>query len=84
MPAQPTFVVVILFSSMYDAYSMQVIPVIGKVVANDWHSYRYLVESIRRFPCQEDYATMIEDAGFRNVDYTNYTFGVAAVHMGVK
>ncbi|VDD82916.1 unnamed protein product [Mesocestoides corti] len=69
---------------LYDLYSMEIIPVIGKVVANDWHSYRYLVESIRRFPCQEEFAAMIEDVGFRNVQFTNYTFGVAAVHMGVK
>ncbi|VDM35362.1 unnamed protein product [Hydatigera taeniaeformis] len=69
---------------IYDVYSMQIIPLIGKVVANDWHSYRYLVESIRRFPSQYEYAGMIEDAGFRNVQFTNYTFGVAAVHMGLK
>ncbi|EUB64511.1 2-methoxy-6-polyprenyl-1,4-benzoquinol methylase, mitochondrial [Echinococcus granulosus] len=73
-----------ILRTIYDAYSMQLIPVIGKVVANDWHSYRYLVESIRRFPHQYEYAGMIEDAGFRSVQFTNYTFGVAAVHMGVK
>ncbi|VDL11646.1 unnamed protein product [Hymenolepis diminuta] len=75
---------VFYFLRMYDAYSMQIIPIIGKVIANDWHSYRYLVESIRRFPNQVEYASMIEDAGFRNVQYTNYTFGVAAVHSGIK
>ena len=63
---------------------MQVIPVIGKVIANDWYSYRYLVESIRRFPNQHEFAEMIENVGFRRVEFTNYTFGVAAVHMGFK
>ncbi|VDK20609.1 unnamed protein product [Taenia asiatica] len=74
----------VVLRTLYDAYSMQIIPMMGKVVANDWHSYRYLVESIRRFPNQYEYAGMIEDAGFRSVQFTNYTFGVAAVHMGVK
>ncbi|KAM7540691.1 hypothetical protein Aperf_G00000041713 [Anoplocephala perfoliata] len=69
---------------LYDAYSMNLIPIIGKLIANDWHSYRYLVESIRRFPDQIEYAGMIEDAGFLNVHFKNYTFGVAAVHSGVK
>ncbi|VDK40048.1 unnamed protein product [Dibothriocephalus latus] len=68
----------------YDVYSMQMIPVMGQLIAGDWHSYQYLVESIRRFPDQQEFANMIEDAGFRNVKWTNYTFGVTAVHVGIK
>ncbi|VDL94306.1 unnamed protein product [Schistocephalus solidus] len=68
----------------YDAYSMRLIPVMGQLIAGDWHSYQYLVESIRRFPDQEEFASMIEAAGFRSVNWTNYTFGVTAVHVGIK
>lgn len=56
----------------------------GKVIAGDWDSYQYLVESIRRFPDQEKFKLMIEDAGFRAVDYEDLTFGVAAIHSGFK
>ncbi|KAL7061588.1 hypothetical protein AAHC03_01665 [Spirometra sp. Aus1] len=73
-----------LLRKIYDVYSMQLIPVMGQLIAGDWHSYQYLVESIRRFPDQEEFASMIEDAGFRSVRWTNYTFGVSAVHIGVK
>lgn len=69
---------------MYDAYSFAVIPAIGEAVAGDRASYKYLVESIRKFPNQEAFADMIADAGFAGVDYTNFTAGVAAVHSGFK
>jgi len=69
---------------IYDAYSFQVVPVMGQVVAGDWKSYQYLVESIRQFPCQEDFKEMIEDAGFCNVSYENLMLGVAAIHSGFK
>ncbi|ELT92682.1 hypothetical protein CAPTEDRAFT_183291 [Capitella teleta] len=69
---------------IYDEYSFQVIPVMGQVIAGDWHSYQYLVESIRQFPNQETFATMIRDAGFKFVRYENLTFGVAAIHSGIK
>ena len=66
----------------YDAYSFTVIPPLGKLVTGDRDSYQYLVESIRRFPKQDVFADMIREAGFSNVSYTNYTGGVAALHMG--
>lgn len=69
---------------IYDFYSMQTIPVLGYLVAGQWQAYQYLVESIRNFPDQETYKTMIQEAGFRCVTYTNFTFGVVAVHSGFK
>jgi demethylmenaquinone methyltransferase / 2-methoxy-6-polyprenyl-1,4-benzoquinol methylase len=66
----------------YDAFSFQVIPRIGRVIAKDEPAYRYLVESIRRFPDQERFAGMIRAAGFSRVTYRNFTAGVAALHMG--
>ncbi|HTK36102.1 MAG TPA: class I SAM-dependent methyltransferase [Caulobacteraceae bacterium] len=66
----------------YDAYSFKVIPAIGALVARDRASYQYLVESIRRFPDQDRFAAMIEQAGFGRVGYTNFTGGVAALHHG--
>ena len=66
----------------YDAYSFKVIPAVGQLVAKDRDSYQYLVESIRRFPDQRAFAAMIGAAGFRNVSFTNFTGGVAALHQG--
>eukprot|EP00160_Parvularia_atlantis_P021876 Unigene9659_Nuclearia_a/m.29515 Unigene9659_Nuclearia_a/g.29515 ORF Unigene9659_Nuclearia_a/g.29515 Unigene9659_Nuclearia_a/m.29515 type:complete len:290 (-) Unigene9659_Nuclearia_a:22-891(-) len=71
-------------AQLYDAYSFGVIPLLGEVVANDRASYQYLVESIRRFPAQDDFARMIREAGFRGVSYENLTLGVAAIHTGFK
>ena len=68
----------------YDAYSFNVIPQMGKLIANDRDSYQYLVESIRKFPDQDRFAEMIRNAGFGNVKYRNLTFGVAALHSGWK
>ncbi|KAM9331123.1 2-methoxy-6-polyprenyl-1,4-benzoquinol methylase, mitochondrial [Gastrophryne carolinensis] len=73
-----------LLAKLYDLYSFQVIPVMGEVIAGDWKSYQYLVESIRRFPPQEEFKEMIEDAGFFKVRYHNLTSGVVAVHSGFK
>jgi demethylmenaquinone methyltransferase/2-methoxy-6-polyprenyl-1,4-benzoquinol methylase len=67
---------------LYDVYSFQVIPRVGRLVAKDEAAYRYLVESIRRFPDQERFAGMIRDAGFKRVGYRNFTAGVAALHYG--
>jgi demethylmenaquinone methyltransferase/2-methoxy-6-polyprenyl-1,4-benzoquinol methylase len=67
---------------LYDLYSFQVIPRVGRVVAKDEPAYRYLVESIRRFPDQERFAAMIREAGFKRVGYRNFTAGVAALHFG--
>ena len=66
----------------YDAYSFNVIPKVGGLVARDEASYQYLVESIRRFPDQRAFAAMIADAGFAREGYTNFTGGVAALHHG--
>jgi len=69
---------------MYDQYSFQVIPVMGQLIAGQWKPYQYLVESIRQFPNQEDFKSMIEDAGFCQVSYENLSFGVVAIHSGFK
>jgi demethylmenaquinone methyltransferase/2-methoxy-6-polyprenyl-1,4-benzoquinol methylase len=68
----------------YDRYSYTVIPPMGRIVTGDRESYQYLVESIRRFPDQETFATMIREAGFEQVRYRNLTMGVAALHSGWK
>ena len=56
----------------------------GQIVASDWHSYQYLVESIRKFPKQEEFSAMIQDAGFQEVYHENLMFGIAAIHSGFK
>ena len=66
----------------YDAWSFNAIPRIGQLIAKDRDSYQYLVESIRRFPDQNTFKAMIEDAGFSRVSVTNLTGGVAAIHHG--
>lgn len=68
----------------YDRYSFNVIPALGQAIVGDRDSYRYLVESIRKFPDQESFAEMIRDAGFGRVSYRNLTMGVAALHSGWK
>ncbi|WP_298726516.1 bifunctional demethylmenaquinone methyltransferase/2-methoxy-6-polyprenyl-1,4-benzoquinol methylase UbiE [uncultured Ferrovibrio sp.] len=67
-------------ASLYDAYSFNILPKLGAIVANDEDSYRYLVESIRRFPNQENFAAMIAEAGFQNIQVRNLTGGIAALH----
>jgi len=67
---------------LYDAYSFQVIPRVGERVAGDGEAYRYLVESIRRFPDQKALARLMEGAGFARVSVTNFAGGVAALHQG--
>jgi demethylmenaquinone methyltransferase/2-methoxy-6-polyprenyl-1,4-benzoquinol methylase len=69
---------------LYDAYSFTAIPAIGKAVTGDGHPYRYLVESIRKFPQPEQFKDMIEDAGFKRASYTRLTGGVVAIHSGWK
>lgn len=71
-------------AKLYDIYSMHVIPQMGKMVAGDAESYQYLVESIRRFPKQEQFAAQMREAGFGNVSYRNMTGGVVALHSGWK
>ena len=67
---------------IYDGYSFGILPRLGKLVADDEDSYRYLAESIRKHPDQETLAGMMEDAGFTNVTYRNLTGGVVAIHSG--
>ena len=67
---------------LYDLHSFEVIPRLGKLTAGDEESYRYLVESIRKFPKQEAFASMIRAAGFEEVSYRNLTGGIAAIHSG--
>lgn len=69
---------------VYDQYSFQVIPPMGQVLASQWQPYQYLVESIRKFPKQEPFKALIEDAGFKCVEYEDLTLGVCAIHSGFK
>lgn len=67
---------------LYDAYSFQVLPRLGRLVADDEASYRYLAESIRKHPDQETLAAMMRDAGFDRVDVRNLLGGIVAIHRG--
>jgi len=73
-----------LVQKAYDLYSFNIIPAMGKMIANDRDSYQYLVESIRKFPNQETFLNMIRGAGFENVSYRNLSLGIAALHSGWK
>ncbi|MYA89038.1 MAG: bifunctional demethylmenaquinone methyltransferase/2-methoxy-6-polyprenyl-1,4-benzoquinol methylase UbiE [Boseongicola sp. SB0662_bin_57] len=77
-------VTVPILQEIYDLYSFNVIPRMGHAVTGDKDSYRYLVESIRRFPDQESFAEMIREAGFEQVRYRNLSMGIAALHSGWK
>lgn len=72
-----------LLDRAYDAYSFNVLPLLGRLVANDAESYRYLAESIRRFPDQESLREMMLAAGFDQVSYHNLTGGIVALHVGL-
>ncbi|WP_198027400.1 class I SAM-dependent methyltransferase, partial [Candidatus Paracaedibacter symbiosus] len=67
----------------YSLYSFNVIPKIGALIAKDKAAYQYLVESIVRFPSQEELVTMIKEAGFASVSYQNLTQGIVAIHEGL-
>jgi len=69
---------------LYDAYSFKVLPLLGKLIANDADSYRYLAESIRMHPSQPELAEMMRGAGFDRVEYFNLSAGVVALHRGFK
>ncbi len=69
---------------VYDRYSFNVIPRMGQVIANDFDSYQYLVESIRNFPDQDTFLGMVKTAGFANAKYRNLSLGIAALHSGWK
>ena len=69
---------------LYDLYSFNVLPRLGKLVTGDEASYRYLAESIRMHPAQEELKSLMKACGFGHVDYHNMTGGVVALHVGVK
>jgi demethylmenaquinone methyltransferase/2-methoxy-6-polyprenyl-1,4-benzoquinol methylase len=73
-----------LLNRVYDAYSFSVLPLLGRLVVKDEDSYRYLAESIRRFPDQETLKGMIEQVGLERVHYHNLTGGIVALHKGYK
>ena len=68
----------------YDWYSLNLLPLMGKLIANDAHSYRYLAESIRMHPDQAELKAMMKTAGFGHVDVHNLTGGVVALHVGIR
>jgi demethylmenaquinone methyltransferase/2-methoxy-6-polyprenyl-1,4-benzoquinol methylase len=72
-----------MLKKLYDGYSFGLLPVLGKLVAGDEESYRYLAESIRKHPPQEELAEMMREAGFERVRYRNLTGGIVAIHSGV-
>ncbi|GAA5093901.1 bifunctional demethylmenaquinone methyltransferase/2-methoxy-6-polyprenyl-1,4-benzoquinol methylase UbiE [Wohlfahrtiimonas larvae] len=69
-------------TKLYDFYSFTALPMMGKVIANDEESYRYLAESIRMHPDQETMKSMMLEAGFDEVEYKNLTGGIVAIHRG--
>lgn len=71
-------------SKAYDAYSFHIIPRMGAALAGDKDSYQYLVESIRKFPPQEEFLRMVREAGFAQARYTNLSAGAVAIHTGYK
>lgn len=73
-----------VLEQLYEQWSMHVIPKLGEFVTGDGEPYQYLVESIRKFPNQTTFASMIEKAGFERVRYENYTGGIAVLHSGWK
>jgi demethylmenaquinone methyltransferase / 2-methoxy-6-polyprenyl-1,4-benzoquinol methylase len=73
-----------MLDRLYDFHSFEVIPRLGELTAGSAEPYRYLVESIRRFPKQEVFADLIRKAGFERVSYRNLTGGIAAIHGGWK
>lgn len=77
-------VVLPLLDKAYDAFSFQIIPLMGQVVAGDRASYQYLVESIRQFPDQDTLADQLRTAGFDRASYRNLSGGIAAIHQGVR
>ena len=69
---------------LYDLYSFKILPLMGRLIANDSASYQYLAESIRMHPDQETMKGMMEKAGFTRCDYFNLTGGIVALHRGYK
>ncbi len=69
---------------VYERYNEMIIPRLGAAIARDPEAYQYLIESIRRFPDQEAFKTMLEDAGFVDVRYRNVSFGIACIHIAAR
>ena len=68
----------------YDKYSFNIIPKLGDLIVGDKNSYEYLVESIRKFPEQAQFSSILSSKGFKNVKYRNLSFGISAIHSGWK
>jgi ubiquinone/menaquinone biosynthesis methyltransferase len=73
-----------LLQKIYDAYSFKIIPKIGEIILKDRNSYQYLVESIRKFPPQDEFKKMIANAGFKNAAYENLSLGIVTIYSAVK
>ena len=73
-----------MLQKLYDTYSFNAIPAMGKLITGDRDSYQYLVESIRKFPDQDTFLNMVKDAGFDNAKYRNLSLGIACLHSGWK
>ncbi len=73
-----------IFNKIYDRYSFHILPQMGKIFADDAASYRYLAESIRRFPHQKKFTEMINQAGFKHTHYQNLSGGITCIHSGFK
>ena len=73
-----------LLRAAYDIYSFSIVPKLGALVANDEQSYRYLVESIRKQPAQDELKKMMQQAGFERVGFNNLSDGIVAIHSGYK
>ena len=73
-----------LLEKAYDEYSFRLLPLMGKVIADDEDSYRYLAESIRMHPDQETLKNMVEQAGFESCEFKNFTGGIVALHSATK
>ncbi len=72
-----------ILAGAYDAYS-KLIPIMGKIIANNQEAYQYLVDSIRTFPNQEAFSAMIKEAGFSNITHTNLSAGIVCIHSAYK
>lgn len=77
-------VIIPMLAQMYDQYSFRILPKLGRLIAGDADSYRYLAESIRRFPDQQTLLQMMTDAGFVRSEYFNLSGGIVAIHRGIK
>lgn len=73
-----------LLKTSYERYLLEVLPILGEVVAGDYKSYRYLAESILNFPDQDDFRMMIANAGFKYTSYENLMQGISSIHYGYK